>query len=232
MNIRNSIYNIGNDYPQYVSRIIKIKLEPIPEPEPTPDSKPEPEPEPEPIDPLNPLGLPPYTIRVKYAEGYTPVFNKGTAVQVSESQNIWDLTYENTNWTGLLETNTNSSSNHKKLIEVLGANTTGVTLMSYMFMGDENLETLVLFDTSKVTKMESFCSWCTKLNAIPLFATEKVTNVSDAFAYCRSVQSGAYELWLQMSSQDNPPTRTVGCFYDCGASDNIPENDWKYMEWD
>ena len=46
--------------------------------------------------------LPPYTIRLKFTEGVTPTFSKGTAVQVSSSPNIWDLTYENTDWNNLL----------------------------------------------------------------------------------------------------------------------------------
>ena len=78
-------------------------------------------------DPYNPLNLPPYTIRLKYEEGTTPTFSKGTAVQVSQTPNIWDLTYNNTDWTQLLYQH---ASVHSKasLIEVLGANTTNVTV--------------------------------------------------------------------------------------------------------
>lgn len=77
-------------------------------------------------DPYNPLDLPPYTIRLLYKDGVTPTFSKGTPTQVSASPNIWDLTYENSDWERLLE-------GHADLLEVLGANTTGVRDMRYMF---------------------------------------------------------------------------------------------------
>jgi hypothetical protein len=42
--------------------------------------------------------LPPYTIRLKYKQGTTPTFSKGTGVLVDADENVWDLTYENDNW--------------------------------------------------------------------------------------------------------------------------------------
>lgn len=42
--------------------------------------------------------LPPYTIRLKYAEGTTPTFNYGTGTLVDAEENVWDLTYEYSNW--------------------------------------------------------------------------------------------------------------------------------------
>lgn len=42
--------------------------------------------------------LPPYTIRLKYKQGTTPTFEKGTGVLVDADENVWDLTYENDNW--------------------------------------------------------------------------------------------------------------------------------------
>lgn len=54
-------------------------------------------------DPYNPLGLPPYTIRLKYKQGVTPTFSKGTGTLVDAEQNIWDLTYENSDWSSLLD---------------------------------------------------------------------------------------------------------------------------------
>ena len=77
-------------------------------------------------DPYNPLGLPPYTIRLKFRDGVTPSFYFGTGVQVSSSPNVWDLTNQNTVWTGLC-------SGQTDLLEVLGANSASVTDMRYMF---------------------------------------------------------------------------------------------------
>ena len=42
--------------------------------------------------------LPDKTIRLKYADGVTPTFSKGTAVQVSSSPNVCDLTCNDSWW--------------------------------------------------------------------------------------------------------------------------------------
>lgn len=128
-------------------------------------------------DPLNPLNLPPYTIRLLYKNGVTPTFNKGTGIQVSQSPNIWDLTYTNSNWYGLLES-------HEDLLEVLGGNTTGVTNMSLLFCLCSNLERVSLFDTSMVGGA-SFMFWnCVNLVEIPLFDTSNVTHFENMFDHC------------------------------------------------
>lgn len=123
------------------------------------------------VDPYNPLGLPPYTIRLKYKPGTTPTFSKGTGVLVDAGENIWDLTYENSDWQGLL-------NNHSDLIEVLGANTTSVTNMASMFRSCSSLSSIPLFDTSSVTNMESMFNGYNKLTSVPLFDTSKVTVMS------------------------------------------------------
>lgn len=51
MNFRKSLYNDGNDYPQWM--IQKSKNKPGPNPDPTPG----PGPEPEPIDPIETLDI-------------------------------------------------------------------------------------------------------------------------------------------------------------------------------
>ena len=95
----------------------------------------------------NPLNLPQYTIRVKYPDGVTPEL-KGDSAQVSQSPNIWDVTVRNTNWYMLF-------MRDSELLEVLGANTSGVTNMSRMFMECINLSSVAYFDTSNVTNMRT-----------------------------------------------------------------------------
>ncbi len=120
-------------------------------------------------DPYNPLNLPPYTIRLQYAYGVTPTFDKGTGTQVSAIPNVWDLTYNSANWDSLLY-------RHDSLMSVLGANATGVTLMTRMFMNCSYLSTVALFDTSSVTNMLWMFYGCSFLTSVPLFDTSSVAS--------------------------------------------------------
>ena len=124
--------------------------------------------------------LPPYTIRLKFKDDVTPTFSKGTGVQVSSSPNIWDLTYENTNWVQLL-------SHQTDLIEVIAANTSSVVYMNTMFTGCSALTTVSLFDTSSVTNMNSMFSSCSSLTTVPLFNTSSATNMGYMFNGCTSL---------------------------------------------
>lgn len=131
---------------------------------------------------LGSVGLPPYTIRLLYRENTTPVRHQGSIVQVSESPNVWDLTYENRDWSSLLVQETN-------LIEVLEANTKGVTNMSYLFRDCSSLTTICHFNTSSVTNMQGMFYYCTALRGdIPLFDTRNVTDMSYMFYNCSYVE--------------------------------------------
>lgn len=121
--------------------------------------------------------LPPYTIRMRFTEGVTPSFSKGTLTQVSSSPNVWDLTYEDSDWSDLCY-------EQSSLIEVIGANTTGVTYMTDMFMSCTSLTTVPLFDTSSVVHMGYMFQGCTSLTAVPLFVTSSCTSMSSMFAGC------------------------------------------------
>lgn len=168
--------------------------------------------------------LPPYTIRLKFNEGVTPTFSKGTGVQVSSSPNIWDLTYENSSWLRLLY-------NQFELLEVIGANTTGVNSMSNMFnrclaltkvpLFDtslvENMSTMFygcalvtvpLFDTSSAINMASMFSDCAGLTSVPLFNTSSVTNMSSMFRNCTSLTT------IPLFNTSSV-TRMTNMFYGC-----------------
>lgn len=185
-------------------------------------------------DAYNPLNLPPYTIRLKYEQGTTPTFSKGTGVLVDAEQNIWDLTYENKDWERLLY-------NQSNLIEVIGANSLYVKNMKSLFNMCRSLTSVSLFDTQTVTSMEDMfvCSnefyedGC-PITSIPLFKTDSLVNVSNAFKDCWNVESGALALYQQMSTQANPPTSHRNAFSNCGRDTQtgsaelalIP-SDWK-----
>lgn len=161
--------------------------------------------------PEPPPSLPPYTIRVKFTEGIMPTFEYGTGVQVSSSPNVWDLTYENSNWYQLLYMQSN-------LIEVIGANTTGVTNMGGMLGYCPSLVRVPLFDTSLVTSMNGMFNSCSSLTNIPLFDTSSVTTISYAFTNCVNVQSGALALYQQVSSQASVPHFHDSTFHNCGSN--------------
>lgn len=152
--------------------------------------------------------LPPYTIRLKFNEGVTPTFTYGTGVQVSSSPNVWDLTYENTAWNVLLR-------NQTDLLEVIAANTAGITNMAGMFYGCTSLTAVPLFDTASVTRMATMFYDCRSLTSIPLFDTSSVTIMSSMCYGCVNVQSGALALYQQASSQATVPSHTT-TFANCG----------------
>jgi hypothetical protein len=144
---------------------------PTPTPEPTPVPPPEP-----PFDPLNPLGLPPFTIRCKFTAGYTPT--RGTSQKcVDEDENVWDITNNSTNWDRLFQ-------NEVKLIAVLGANTSLVTTMVETFDVCSALTTVAIFDTSAVTSMDRMFKADRALQAIPCFNTKNVTSMEQMLSFC------------------------------------------------
>lgn len=143
----------------------------------------------------NPLNLPPYTIRVGQVEAVSSsshtfaLTDKGTARYVGEDRigntvmSIWDVTYNSNNWSNFFDTETKVAGN--TLIKVYGANSTGVTNMSYMFRGkgatyDRYTRYYCLFDTSSVTNMEGmfYNNRFHSLSDIIVYDTHNVTNAS------------------------------------------------------
>ena len=131
------------------------------------------------VDPYNPLGLPPFTIRCKFTSGYTPTMGDSQTL-VDADENVWDIYKNSTDWTSLFEKNS-------KLVEVLGANTSSCTNMSYMFNYCTALTTVPLFDTSSCTNMSYMFYSCTALTTVPLFNTSSCTNMSRMFNYCTAL---------------------------------------------
>lgn len=154
--------------------------------------------------------LPAYTIRLKYTEGVTPTFTYGTATQVSSSPNVWDLTYESpyNTWNSLLQ-------NHTGLIEVLDANTTGITEMVSMFYGCSNLTAVALFDTSSVITMSGAFFGCESLTTIPQFNTSSVTSMATMLKNCYALTS------VPLLNTANVRNMT-DAFYQCRSLTNIP----------
>ena len=176
--------------------------------------------------------LPPYTIRLKYTYGVVPQFRNGTAVQVSANPNIWDLTYQNSDWTGLLFRDSN-------LLEVIDANSTGVSNMYEMFWQCSSLTSVPLFDTSSVTNMRAMFIGCSSLTSVPLFNTSSVTSMNAMFAHCTSLTSvplfntssvtdmtSMFDNCTSLTSVPLFDTSSVstmdGMFYDCSNLTSVP----------
>ena len=203
-----------------------------------------------PIDPYNPLGLPPFTIRCKFKSGYTPSMGDSQTL-VDAEENVWDIYKNSTSWDSLFYYNS-------KLIAVLGANTTSCTEFRRLFFQCSNLTTVQLFDTSLCTNFSGMFFMCKKLTTfplfdtssgynmadmygncimlkiIPLFSTSTWSSVSNMFYNCKNVESGALALYQQLSTQANPPRQYIDCFKSCGSDTvtgaaelaQIP-SDWK-----
>ena len=86
---------------------------------------------PVPPDPYNPLGLPPYTMRLKYRQGDTPTPRTSdipeTFTLVDADENIWDCNNVESGALALynqLSTQTTPPSNHSQTFYDCGSNTT------------------------------------------------------------------------------------------------------------
>lgn len=162
------------------------------------------------FDPYNPLGLPPYTIRLRLSIAVEPSVKHTSMTPVDAEHYIWDVTYETPDWTDF-------SNSNGLIVEVLGANTTEVTSMTQLFVDCRFLESVPLFDTSNVTNMRNMFMQCYALTSIPLFNTSKVTIMNGMCHSCYNVESGALALYQQASTQANPPAEHTDTFFQCGV---------------
>ena len=138
------------------------------------------------IDPYNPLNLPANTVRVRTDDGAVPKKSSSTSYEtatlVEGTSDVYDVYKSGTDFTFLLIDSEN-------IVEVLGANTTGITNMTGMFNFCTSLETVALFDTSSVTDMHTMFNYCPLLTSVPLFDTSRVTNIYSMFNNCTSLIS-------------------------------------------
>ena len=129
-------------------------------------------------DPYNPLHLPPYTIRVRFEQGYTPRMGDSQTC-VDPSSNIWDITKQGS-WATLFY-------QVVPVKEVYGANAKGITNMRSTFWGCDEITYLPLFDTSSVTTMNRMLLGCDVLTSVPAYNTSNVTDMQYLFCNCYSL---------------------------------------------
>ena len=166
------------------------------------------------IDPYNPLGLPPNTFRVRTNDGLAPngkvnnFAEYDTATLVEGTTDIYDVYKSGNNLARLLRNSTN-------LIEVLGANTNGVTDINSMFLHCSALSSIPLFDTSNVTSFELTFNGCKSLTSVPSYDTSNVTSMRYTFIDCSSLSSIP---WFDTSKVTN----TEGMLENCSNVSSVP----------
>ncbi len=139
-------------------------------------------------DPYNPLNLPPNTVRVRTNDGLVPYKASSagalyeTATLVEGTSDVYDVYKSGADFRNLFY-------NSRNVVEVLGANTTGITKMERMFGYCTSLTTVHLFDTSNAINMQEMFYRCYPLTSVPLFNTSNVNNMTYMFGYCNSLTS-------------------------------------------
>ena len=167
---------------------------------------------PENADPYNPLNLPPNTVRVRTNDGKAPVKDSRTSYEtatlVSGTTDVYDVYKSGTDFNNLFYWSTN-------VIEVLGANTTGITTMTNMFVGCSSLASVSLFDTSSVTDMRFMLKGCHSLTSVPLFDTSNVTSMMYMFYDCSSLTTVPLFNTSSVTDMDQ-------LFYGCSSLTSVP----------
>ena len=167
---------------------------------------------PEDTDPYNPLNLPPNTVRVRTNDGAAPKKNSNTSYEtatlVEGTTDVYDVYKSGTDFNNLFYRSTN-------VVEVLGANTTGITTMNSMFIRCSSLASVSLFDTSSVTDMMSMFRGCTSLTSVPLFDTSNITSMMYTFSECSSLTTVPLFNTSSVTDMDQ-------LFYGCSSLTSVP----------
>mgnify|MGYP003290250315 CR=1 FL=1 len=191
--------------------------------------------------PITPGPIPTGAVRVRTSDGNKPTrgsdpYSSATyaeALLVAGTTDVYDVLPQSGNYHDMLYSSTN-------VVEILGANVSGVTDLSLAFRACFNLISVALFDTSSVNNMEYMFEECYSLTSVPLFDTSNVTSMSRMFHYCYSLKSiplfntskvidmdymfrncymvegGALALYQQASTQTTPPSYHHYTFANCG----------------
>ena len=169
---------------------------------------------PESPDPYNPLNLPPNIVRVRTNDGLVPYKSSSagalyeTATLVEGTSDVYDVYKSGPDFRNLFYNSSN-------VVEVLGANTTGITKMERMFGYCTSLTTVHLFDTSSAINMQEMFYRCYQLTSVPLFNTSNVGNMTYMFGICNSLTSVPL---FDTSSV----TKMSSMFRDCSSLTTVP----------
>lgn len=136
------------------------------------------------VDPYNPLGLPPYTMRFQLSDNVNPTeaTNPSWAAsavwtQVSSSPNVWDFKYENSDW----HVRNSIFFSLRTNFSVLGANTSGVVNMGHLFRYAPLVSIEHPFDTSSVTNANYMFASMPHCTELPMFDFSNVQSIESMF---------------------------------------------------
>ena len=131
---------------------------------------------------VDPYDLPPYTVRLLYEDDFTPTFRVGSGVQISEYPNIWNFTYDNTDWTDAITA-------HFHLLSVQGGNLKGVKNLFNSFVNNDKLSSFSVTTSPELTSTNNMMSNCYKLQDFRLTDTSNVKYMGGMFTHCSSMSS-------------------------------------------
>jgi hypothetical protein len=146
----------------------------------------------------------PNTLRLKYNQGYTPTFARGTSICVDQQNNIWDWSYNyfskaDIDATNLIEvvdgyvTTTDGLSQTfaeaaslRKVSRLYAPNSSKIPAL---FRGCTALQTVAGFQPStELNQAISLFAGCSSLQSVNLFDTHTILSVASMFSHCSSIE--------------------------------------------
>ena len=89
---------------------------------------------------------------------------------------------------------------------------------NYMFMGCTNITDLPNWQLDNLTIANYMFSNCVRLQRVPNFGQlSSIASVTYMFNYCKSVESGALDMYNILSTRITVANRYTRCFRDCGS---------------
>lgn len=176
--------------------------------------------------------IPEYSIRIRYKEGFVP---SGNVILRDHDLNVWDK-YGGTRWQYIAS---DSQFGEDNILEIIGANSSGVTEMPNAFEWG-SFTSVPLFDTSAVTNWgeafwgcndivslplydtHSIESWyatfkaCTSLTYIPDFDLSSATNFQSTFQDCWKVEGGILRMYNKLVALGEQVSHNENTFHACG----------------
>lgn len=160
--------------------------------------------------------LPPRTIRIRMRDGVTPTHRGGRIVlsQVSSTPNIWDLFFDEYDWTAVCS----NINQREDLLQIIDGNLEGVNVLLWFCQNCTNLTSVRLRNTSGVGKWQEAFNKCSSLTDVAGVDISGASGVVALFADCTSL-TDAPEL------DTSNLTSLLSMFRGCSNLVNVPVYD-------